>query len=497
MRHVVFARPDHLDRRTHGLRSFDGGGNEVDVETPAKAAAEQRREDPHLLRLEPRRGGRRGLRHLLNLRAHVQVAAAGFDVGGAIHGFHGGMRQQRQVIGRARAFLCRLERAVGVAVGSRREPRPLGRRFLQHRENGGIVEAGVGARVPGDRKGRAGFHGLPVVLGHHEHAARGQEHLADTGHFIRTARIHRLHLAAEHRTLSEGRVQHAGQLHVESKFRAAVQLSRGVDAGERRADDFETALGLQLHGLGCRQLRRCVSHLAVGQYLARRSDHGPVLDPALRRIDPPTLRRRRDQHRARGGSGRTQLLPRLLHAVAGAGDLSAVAGTDIRVPHRRRHDADGIDVDLQLLGQQHGKGRVHALAHLGTIDDEGDGVVARDFEPRIHRRARQRCSVHGAGDRPPGQGARLAGTGKRQRQHQASAGDGRVQEVAARVCGGHAHLRTPGPSSSAARWMALRILGYVPQRQILPDIAASMSPSFGFGFVLSNAAADMICPDWQ
>jgi hypothetical protein len=38
---------------------------------------------------------------------------------------------------------------------------------------------------------------------------------------------------------------------------------------------------------------------------------------------------------------------------------------------------------------------------------------------------------------------------------------------------------------------------YVPQRQMLPDIAASMSASLGFGFAESRAAADMICPDWQ
>src|SRR5438132_11252943 len=32
---------------------------------------------------------------------------------------------------------------------------------------------------------------------------------------------------------------------------------------------------------------------------------------------------------------------------------------------------------------------------------------------------------------------------------------------------------------------------------MLPDIAASMSASVGFGFALSNATADMIWPDWQ
>src|SRR5271166_217801 len=38
---------------------------------------------------------------------------------------------------------------------------------------------------------------------------------------------------------------------------------------------------------------------------------------------------------------------------------------------------------------------------------------------------------------------------------------------------------------------------YMPQRQMFPLIAASMSVSLGFAFFASSAAADMICPDWQ
>jgi hypothetical protein len=42
--------------------------------------------------------------------------------------------------------------------------------------------------------------------------------------------------------------------------------------------------------------------------------------------------------------------------------------------------------------------------------------------------------------------------------------------------------------------MAVRIRWYVPHRQMLPLIAASMSASVGDGLRASNAAADMICP---
>jgi hypothetical protein len=45
--------------------------------------------------------------------------------------------------------------------------------------------------------------------------------------------------------------------------------------------------------------------------------------------------------------------------------------------------------------------------------------------------------------------------------------------------------------------MAARMRGYVPQRQMLPDIEASISASVGFGVFSSSAEACMICPLWQ
>src|SRR5688500_5711517 len=45
--------------------------------------------------------------------------------------------------------------------------------------------------------------------------------------------------------------------------------------------------------------------------------------------------------------------------------------------------------------------------------------------------------------------------------------------------------------------MAARMRGYVPQRQMLPSIAPSMSASVSLGFPASSAQALMIGPDWQ
>src|ERR1700687_4663687 len=59
------------------------------------------------------------------------------------------------------------------------------------------------------------------------------------------------------------------------------------------------------------------------------------------------------------------------------------------------------------------------------------------------------------------------------------------------------HRAPPFATISAARWMALRIRGYVPQRQTLPVIASSMSPWVGLGLSRNSSAPLMSCPDWQ
>src|SRR5437899_2524710 len=68
---------------------------------------------------------------------------------------------------------------------------------------------------------------------------------------------------------------------------------------------------------------------------------------------------------------------------------------------------------------------------------------------------------------------------------------------AARLLANQAAVLALPVCMEAARWMALRMRWYVPQRQMLPLMASSMSVSVGLGFFESSATADMICPDWQ
>src|SRR5262249_52336518 len=57
--------------------------------------------------------------------------------------------------------------------------------------------------------------------------------------------------------------------------------------------------------------------------------------------------------------------------------------------------------------------------------------------------------------------------------------------------------RPPCQIDCAACLIASRTRTYVPQRQMLPDIASSISESVGRGLLASSAEADMIWPDWQ
>src|SRR5262249_20724755 len=144
---------------------------------------------------------------------------------------------------------------------------------------------------------------------------------------------------------------------------------------------------------------------------------------------------------------------------------------------RRVVDADVLPVRLELLGDDLRQRRADALAHLRLRDVHGDEAVGRDRDRGV--RIVRGGSVGGAG------------ADEREADRERAGGRGRSEERASRE--GVFHERTP----CAARLIARLILGYVAQRQMLPDIAVTMSWSLGFGLRASSAAADMSCPDWQ
>ena len=142
----------------------------------------------------------------------------------------------------------------------------------------------------------------------------------------------------------------------------------------------------------------------------------PFVGAAFGRIDSPRFRSRRNQHAARLRSRDAQLLPCILYAVAGTGDLTAVEGVYIRIPDRSGDDADPCQIDFKLFSQQRGQRGVDALSHFRAVDEDGDGVISSNFEPRVQLAAGRRCSRLAA----------AAECRQRQCQHQAAANGSRA-----------------------------------------------------------------------
>ena len=124
--HVVLARPHDLHRGTHRLRRLQGFLDEIQLEAPAEAAAQVGRVHRHLLRRHATDLGAEPLDARLELGGGPDVDAVGAHVGGAVHGLHGRVREERQLIVRVELRRgCGAPR-VGIAVVARDHPRLAG-----------------------------------------------------------------------------------------------------------------------------------------------------------------------------------------------------------------------------------------------------------------------------------------------------------------------------------------------------------------------------------
>src|SRR5690606_12884386 len=115
--HVVLARPGYLDRSGDMHGQLDGFGHVVLEQAPAEAAAEQGVVDVDVAVGQGRERGRDLAGHARRLGRAPDVTALGGDVGGAVHGLHGGVGEVRDLVhgvhGRGRARDGGLEVAVG------------------------------------------------------------------------------------------------------------------------------------------------------------------------------------------------------------------------------------------------------------------------------------------------------------------------------------------------------------------------------------------------
>ncbi|MNN47128.1 hypothetical protein D3C81_1615340 [compost metagenome] len=149
---------------------------------------------------------------------------------------------------------------------------------------------------------------------------------------------------------------------------------------------------------------------------------------------------------------------------------------------------DGGPVGIQFFSQRLGKAGMDTLANFGLADGDDDLAIGGNFDK----------GVWFEGGVGAAAGYTCHGIRELQRDRQ-SGGNGPCgqEESAAREEGRRFHAFSPLRNSAAAALMAFLIRGYVPQRQMFPDIAASISSSDGSGVSMIRLAADMIWPGWQ
>ena len=186
--------------------------------------------------------------------------------------------------------------------------------------------------LPLDLERVAALLGRPERVGDHGHARGHLEHLLDAAHRPRAVGGEPLHRAAEHGGPGHHRHEHAGHRRVEPEDRLARHLRAAVEAARGLADDLELRRVLEGDVLRHRHRARLVHELPVGERAAAGPQHAAVLRAQRGPVHLPRLRRRGQEHLARGRSRLAQTIPLAGDARAATGELHAELRVGVGAP---------------------------------------------------------------------------------------------------------------------------------------------------------------------
>ena len=176
---------------------------------------------------------------------------------------------------------------------------------------------------------------------------------------------------------------------------------------------------------------------------------------------------------------------------------AAARGVQPRLGMRVRHL---VHRHVQLFGGEHEDAGRRAVTELRLTVRDDALVVLRDRDPRVDLgQVRQEVLRPASVERREAvRRRRLAGSGRRDDRDDKRAAALHEGLAGERLLGEEArHHAPPFAITAAAFWIAVRILGYVPQRQRCPFIAVRIWSSDGFFVVASRSAAWIIIPFWQ
>ncbi|MCY1215541.1 hypothetical protein D9M69_163710 [compost metagenome] len=281
--------------------------------------------------------------------------------------------------------------------------------------------------------------GRPVALGDHGHAFattvdRHAQHCLDTLDGSRGAVVHRSQSRAKHRRMCHHGSELTGQARVDTEILAPAALGMRIDARGGRADDAKVLRVLQRDFLRHRQGHGGLGQFAVAQRAATRTQHHPCAGAQRGHVHVPARRRRRQQHRSGTGAKLAVLREAVLDRMRTAGEMNAEQRVDVGSVVRAVPAVHLAPVRVELLGQDHRQGSLHALAELQPVDGHCDLAAGSN----LHKRQWLLRRLQGARG-AAGTGGLCHGQMRKCTERQAD-GAGQLQEAAARQHGGFVAL---------------------------------------------------------
>ena len=216
VRHVLFARPDELHRRTrHLFGDQDGLRHVIAAAAAAEAAAEDRFIHVALRGWETGGFHRRAKRRFAILGAGPDLTLVRCVERGRVQRLHAGIILIGIAVDRFHLLHRACERGLGIAVRVADERLRSVEAFLQPCGNQFARNLGIFALVPNDRQRVERSLGLPPGIGHHRDGgivdAHDLPHARHAGHF---EFVEALEVAAEYRASLDCGVEHAWELHI-------------------------------------------------------------------------------------------------------------------------------------------------------------------------------------------------------------------------------------------------------------------------------------------
>ena len=179
--------------------------------------------DEDRLRIDAARFRGEGERRLRSLRAHPDVDAVLAPMRGRVQRLHRRMREIGNLVERLDHLGRLSEGGVDIAMAAAVGERPVERGAIFGGELGAVGGAGR-AEVPVDRHRLKRFLGAPEIV-RDDRDAIGHRHGGDDSAPLRDGgEIVRLELAAEHRAIGDGGIDHVGQTRIDAEVRRARRL---------------------------------------------------------------------------------------------------------------------------------------------------------------------------------------------------------------------------------------------------------------------------------